>query len=195
MRVAVCLSGRGSNLGALLAGLSPGSDPEVVVVISNRESAGGLEIARNHGIPTVVLNDSADPIEWIAVLDTWRTDLIVLAGFLKQVPDVVVARYDGRMLNIHPSLLPRHGGAGMYGLRVHRAVLEAGDGESGATVHLVTAQYDEGPVLGQARVEVRPDDTPETLAGRVLEIEHRLLPAAVRAAGHAGRPVSFTLDD
>lgn len=194
MRVAVCISGRGSNLGALLGGLGA-ADPEVVVVISNRESAGGLQLARERGIPTVVLNHSGDAVEWNAVLDTWRIDLVVLAGFLKQVPDPVVDRYQGRMLNVHPSLLPSHGGPGMYGLHVHRAVLTAKDRESGASVHLVTSRYDEGPVLGQARVPVLHDDTAESLAARVLEVEHRLLPAAVRAAGRAGRAAPFTLDD
>jgi phosphoribosylglycinamide formyltransferase-1 len=99
------------------------------------------------------------------------------------------------MLNIHPALLPRHGGAGMYGRRVHRAVLEAGDVRSGATVHLVTEEYDRGPVLGQASVPVLPDDSPDTLAARVLAVEHRLLPAAVLAAARAGKPVPFALDE
>jgi phosphoribosylglycinamide formyltransferase-1 len=99
----------------------------------------------------------------------------------------------GRIINIHPALLPRHGGAGMYGRRVHAAVLAAGEAESGATVHLVDEVYDRGEVLGQARVAVQPDDTPETLAARVLAAEHRLLPAAVAAAAAAGRPVPFTM--
>jgi phosphoribosylglycinamide formyltransferase-1 len=98
------------------------------------------------------------------------------------------------MINIHPALLPNHGGPGMYGLRVHAAVLARGDSESGATVHLVTEAYDEGPVLGQQRVPVLPGDTPETLAARVLEAEHRLLPAAVLAAAGAGQAVAFSME-
>jgi len=121
-------------------------------------------------------------------------DLVVLAGFLKQVPAEVVASYRGRIINVHPALLPRHGGPGMYGTRVHEAVLAAGDAESGATVHLVTEEYDRGPVLGQARVPVLRSDNAESLAARVLELEHRLLPAAVLAAAKAGHPVPFSLE-
>ena len=128
------------------------------------------------------------------MLDGARIDLVVLAGYLKRVPDRVVAAWHGRMLNIHPALLPRNGGAGMYGPRVHEAVLASGDVVSGATVHLVTEEYDRGPVLGQATVPVLPGDTPDSLAARVLEAEHRLLPAAVLAAAKAGRAVPFKLE-
>lgn len=194
MRVAVCVSGRGSNLAALLAALRPSAPAAVVLVLSNRPGAGGLEIARAAGIPTVVLQDSADPEAWRRALDAAAADFVVLAGYLKQVPPAVVRAYPGRMINIHPALLPDHGGPGMYGLRVHQAVLARGDRESGATVHQVTEAYDEGPVLAQARVPVLPGDTPETLAARVLTVEHRLLPAAVLAAAAAGRAVPFTLE-
>jgi phosphoribosylglycinamide formyltransferase-1 len=122
-------------------------------------------------------------------------DLVVLAGYLKRVPAAVLEAYAGRVLNIHPALLPRHGGPGMYGRRVHEAVLGAGDSSSGATVHLVTEDYDRGPILGQAAVPVLPGDTPDSLAQRVLQVEHRLLPAAVLAAAKAGRPVPFRLED
>lgn len=163
--------------------------------MSNRADAGGLELARTHGITTHSFNDSADPAEWLRLLREHDVGLVVLAGFLKRVPGPVVAAYQGRMINIHPALLPRHGGAGMYGARVHRAVLAAGDTFSGATVHLVTEDYDRGPVLGRGQVPVLPGDTEESLAARVLELEHRLLPAAVLAAGRAGKPVPFTLDE
>ncbi len=192
-RVAVCISGRGSNLAALLAALGPDAPAEVVLVISNRAAAGGLETARAHGIATHVLADAGDPAEWLAVLSRHRVDLVVLAGFLALVPAGVVRELAGRMINIHPSLLPRHGGPGMYGARVHRAVLASGDPESGATVHLVTEEYDRGPVLGQLRVPVEPGDAPETLAARVLAAEHRLLPAAVLAAARHGRAVPFSV--
>ncbi len=165
----------------------------VVLVVSNRADAGGLEIARQHGVPTRVLNDTSDPAEWLAALAEFQADLVVLAGFVKRVPNQVVAAYRGRMLNIHPALLPRHGGPGMYGRRVHQAVLASGDAVSGATVHLVSEEYDRGPILAQATVPVEPDDSPDTLAARVLEVEHRLLPAAVLAAAHAGHPVPFRL--
>ena len=163
--------------------------------MSNRADAGGLEVARRHGVPTHVFNDSADPAEWCGVLAQVRADLVVLAGYLRRVPAAVLEAYADRVLNIHPALLPRHGGHGMYGRRVHEAVLRAGDSCSGATVHLVTEEYDRGPILGQAAVPVLPGDTPDSLAQRVLEIEHRLLPAAVLAAAKAGRPVAFRLED
>lgn len=168
--------------------------PRVVLVISNQADAGGLAVAAESGITTHVLNDSADPAEWIRVLAQAGVDLVVLAGYVKQVPGEVVAAYRDRIINVHPALLPRHGGIGMYGRRVHEAVLAAGDAQSGATVHLVTEEYDRGPILGQARVPVLPGDTPDTLAARVLDSEHRLLPAAVLAAGRAGRPVPFSLE-
>ena len=119
-------------------------------------------------------------------------DLLVLAGYLRLVPAPVVAAYRGRIINTHPSLLPAFGGKGMYGERVHRAVLASGARETGVTVHLVDEVYDRGAVLAQSRVPVLRDDTAERLAARVLEVEHRLLPAVVRAAAAAGRPVLLT---
>lgn len=193
LRVAVCISGRGSNLLALLDALGPGAPATVALVISNRRSAGGLAAAEAQGLATHVLADPADAVEWLDLLAAHRIDLVVLAGFLSLVPAAVVAHYARRMINIHPSLLPRHGGPGMYGRRVHEAVLAAGDAASGATVHLVTEEYDRGEILAQAPVPVMAGDTPETLAARVLAIEHRLLPAAVLAAGRAGHPVPCTL--
>jgi folate-dependent phosphoribosylglycinamide formyltransferase PurN len=117
--------------------------------------------------------------ELLGVLERHRIDVVLLAGYLKLVPPEVVRRYDGRMLNIHPALLPKFGGKGMYGMRVHRAVLAAGEAVSGATVHLVDEEYDRGAVVAQRRVPVLAGDTPEALAARVLEVEHRLYPAAV----------------
>ena len=189
LRVAVCISGGGSNLGALLDAFPPGSDAEIVLVLSNRAEAGGLDRARSRGVPAVVLRDPDDASEWVRHLEAHGADIVVLAGYLKLVPAGVVARWRGRIINVHPALLPAFGGPGMYGLRVHRAVLASGAAQSGATVHLVDEEYDRGTVLAQARVPVEPGDTPERLAERVLELEHRLLPAVVRAAARAGRPV------
>jgi phosphoribosylglycinamide formyltransferase-1 len=193
MRVAVAVSGRGSNLQSLLDRLSGDSSARVVLVLSNRAEAGALERARSMGITAAVLANPADGEEWLRLLAAGSVDLLVLAGYLKLVPPAVVAAYGGRIINIHPALLPEFGGAGMYGERVHTAVLASGARESGATVHLVDEEYDRGQILGQARVPVEPGDTPERLAARVLEVEHRLLPAAVLAAARAGRPVPFTL--
>jgi phosphoribosylglycinamide formyltransferase 1 len=191
LRVVVVVSGKGSNLAALLGALGQESPAQVVLVMSDRAEAGGLDLARRAGIPTHVFNDISNAGEWRNALAEAAAGLVVLAGFLKKVPEPVVRDWSGRIINIHPALLPRHGGPGMYGRRVHQAVLNSGDAESGATVHLVTEEYDQGPVLGQASVPVLPGDTAEALAARVLEVEHRLLPAAVLAAARAGKPVAF----
>jgi formyltetrahydrofolate-dependent phosphoribosylglycinamide formyltransferase len=189
MRVAVCISGRGSNLQALLTALVPGSPAEVALVLSSSPDAAGLALARTRGVPAVALRNYRDPAEFLALLAEHRIDLVVLAGYLKLVPPAVVERFRGRIINVHPALLPDFGGAGMYGIRVHQAVLASGRPESGATVHLVDEVYDRGAILAQGRVPVLTDDTPERLAARVLEIEHRLLPAVVLAAARAGQPV------
>jgi formyltetrahydrofolate-dependent phosphoribosylglycinamide formyltransferase len=186
--VAVAVSGRGSNLLALCEALADSSAAAVVLVVSER-NAPALELAQARGIATHILADHRDPAEWQRVLKAAGIELVVLAGYLKLVPAELVESWSGRIINIHPALLPRHGGPGMYGSRVHQAVLAAGDRESGATVHLVEAAYDRGAILAQGRVEVLPGDTPEELAQRVLEVEHRLLPAVVLAAAKAGRPV------
>lgn len=183
-------------MAALLQALEHSEAACVTLVISNRADAGGLDLARRAGVPTAVLEHNGDAEEWQRLLRAARTDFIVLAGFLKKVPADVVRAYAGRIINVHPALLPKFGGAGMYGLNVHRAVLAAGERESGATVHLVTEGYDEGPVLAQAKVPVLPGDTAEQLAARVLEVEHELLPQVVLAAATIGGgravPVSAT---
>ena len=160
----------------------------MVLVLSNRAGAGGVELARSHGIPVHLLNDIADPDEWRTVLEAARVDLVVLAGYLRQVPEPVVRAWRGRIINVHPALLPRHGGRGMYGRRVHEAVLASGDSTSGATVHLVSEEYDQGEILAQGTVPVLPGDTPDTLGARVLAVEHKLLPATVLALARAGLP-------
>lgn len=191
MRIAVAISGRGSNLAALLEALPHGAPAEIVVVVSDREAA-GLQHARARGIPVQVWSDPAEPGAWLALLRQYRIDLLVLAGYLRLVPAAVISAYRGRIINTHPALLPAFGGKGMYGERVHRAVLASGVTETGATIHLVDEVYDRGEVLAQRRVPVLPGDTPARLAARVLEVEHRLLPAAVLAAAAAGRPVPLT---
>ena len=194
MHVAVAVSGRGTNLEALLRALGPdaptGAAPaRVVVVLSSRPDARALERAAARAIPSVALRDPADAAEWLGVLERHAVDLVVLAGYVRLVPAEVIARFRGRIINVHPALLPSFGGKGMFGRRVHEAVLASGARESGATVHLVDEVYDRGAILGQARVPVLAGDDPERLAARVLEVEHRLLPAAVLAAAAAGRPV------
>lgn len=181
IRVAVFASGRGSNLQALLDALHTRRDAEIVLAVSDRADAVALERARAHAVQTAVVAPE-DATGMLDLLEAAGVDWIVLAGYLKRVPVEIVRRYRNRILNIHPALLPAHGGKGMYGERVHAAVLRAGEKVSGASVHLVDEEFDRGPVVAQEMIAVVPGDTPATLAARVLEVEHRLLPAVVIAA-------------
>lgn len=181
IRIAVLASGRGSNLEALFEALADRGDAKIVLVASDRARAQALDRARARGVEAAVVAP-ADENGLLELLERMRIDWLVLAGYLRRVPPGVVRRYRNRILNIHPALLPAHGGKGMYGERVHRAVLEAGEKTSGASVHLVDEEYDRGPVLAQAEVPVEKGDTPATLAARVLGAEHQLLPAVVIAA-------------
>jgi formyltetrahydrofolate-dependent phosphoribosylglycinamide formyltransferase len=177
VRVAVLVSGGGTNLQALLDALRESPLARVARVISNRPDAGALGRARQAGVPAIVLQKSDDGAELLAALGD--AQLVVLAGYLKLVPAAVVSRFRGRMINIHPALLPDFGGPGMYGRRVHAAVLASGAKESGVTVHFADEAFDRGAIIAQEKVRVEPGDTPETLAARVLEAEHRLLPRVV----------------
>ena len=201
LRTAVFASGGGSNFQALLEHQSPAGLWEIVLLVTDRADAGAMRRARAAGVAVAVVSPgSHDPAEvareLLEVLDGHGVELVLLAGYLKLVPRAVVERYRRRMLNIHPALLPKFGGEGMYGMRVHRAVLEAGEAESGASVHLVDEEYDRGQVIAQRRVPVREGDTPEALAARVLAVEHELYPAAVDhvcealAAGGEPTPMS-----
>lgn len=177
VRVAVLVSGGGTNLQALLDALHDSPIARVTRVISNRPDAGALDRARRAGVPTTVLRDAGDPAELQAALAD--AQLVVLAGYLKLVHASIVARFRGRMINIHPALLPDFGGPGMYGHHVHEAVLASGATESGATVHFVDEVFDRGEIIAQERVRIEPHDTPDRLAARVLAAEHRLLPKVV----------------
>lgn len=188
VRVAVLASGGGTNLQALLERLDRAVPVTVRVtrVIASRPDAGALARSRQAGVPSVVLGDPDDADELLRALE--GTDLAVLTGYLRLVPAAVVARFRWRLINIHPALLPAFGGPGMYGRRVHEAVLASGAMISGATVHYVDEQYDRGPIIAQWPVPVRGDDTPETLAARVLEVEHQLLPLVVLELARLGVP-------
>jgi len=177
VRVAVLVSGGGTNLQALLDALHASPIARIVHVISSRPDAGALERARRAGVATTVLRDAGDPVELHSALAD--AQLVVLAGYLKLVHPSVVARFRGRMVNVHPALLPDFGGPGMYGRRVHEAVLASGAKESGATVHFVDEEFDRGAIIAQEKVPVIATDTPDSLAVRVLEAEHRLLPRVV----------------
>lgn len=185
MRLGVLVSGRGSNLEAVLRGRPAGVEP--VLVISNRADVRALEVAAAHGVPSVVLRTrdfgdaSARDAAIASALTGAGVELTLLAGYDRLLQPSYFAAFVGRTINIHPSLLPAHGGAGMVGLAVHRSVLAAGDLQSGATIHEVTADLDAGPILAQARVAVLPGDDPEALAARVLAEEHRLLVRTLEA--------------
>lgn len=185
LRLAVLASGGGSNLQALLDA-APGAPFEVALCVSNRADAGALGRARGAGCATAVLDADAlasDAATTATLLDAFArhdVNFVALAGYMRKIPPDVVRTFKGRMLNIHPALLPAFGGKGLYGHRVHEAVLAYGVRWTGATVHLVDEEYDTGPIVLQEPVPVHADDTPETLAARVLAVEHRLYPEAVR---------------
>jgi formyltetrahydrofolate-dependent phosphoribosylglycinamide formyltransferase len=192
LRVAVLASGSGSNLQALLDACRPPEPAVIALVACNVAGAGAVARAEAAGVPTWHIANPADGPALLATLRAHGVELVVLAGYLKLVPADVVEAYSGRMINIHPALLPSFGGHGMYGIRVHQAVLASGATLSGPSVHLVTAEYDRGPILAQWPVPVLPDDTAGSLRDRVLAVEHRLLPAVVLAAARAGGPVRLT---
>lgn len=183
LTVAAFASGGGTNLQALLDHSADSSLWRVGLVVLNRE-AGARARAEAAGVPVIVIPTKGRDAEEVGsetmeALDAHGVDVIALCGYLRLLPPTVVSSYEGRILNIHPALLPDFGGKGMYGMNVHRAVVEAGASESGATVHFVTARYDEGGILGQWRVGVAATDTPESLAARVLTVEHKLYPRAI----------------
>lgn len=188
LKIVVCVSGGGTNLQAILDAVDSGkiTNTEVIAVISNNPGAKALTRAENHGIPAVCMS----PKEYgdreaynQALTDKMKElqpDLIVLAGFLVKIPEAMVAAFSGRIINIHPSLIPSFCGVGYYGLRVHEKALERGVKVTGATVHFVNEGMDEGPIIAQKAVEVLDDDTPEILQRRVMEqAEWILLPGAI----------------
>jgi phosphoribosylglycinamide formyltransferase-1 len=187
LNIAVFGSGAGSNFMAILTAIQQGNLPaaRVSLVLSNNSGAGILGIARANALPAIHLSRKQFPDERsfadtvISTLRDHGANFIALAGYMKHVPPEVVAAYRNRIVNIHPALLPRFGGAGMYGMRVHEAVLASGATMSGATVHYVDEEYDSGPVVLQQTVPVLPGDTPGSLAARVLAAEHQLYPAAI----------------
>lgn len=182
LRIGVLASHEGTTLQAILDACAAGSIfAEVVTVISNNGTSGALRRARAAGVAAVHLSSKTHPdpsaleAAIIAALEVAQAEVVMLAGYMKKLEPELLARFHGRILNTHPALLPKFGGHGMYGLRVHEAVLRAAETETGPSVHLVDAEYDTGRVLEQAVVPVEPTDTPETLAARVQERERRLV--------------------
>ncbi len=195
-RVAILISGRGSNMTALIEAAKAKDYPaEIALVVSNRPDAAGLDRARSCGIPTAVIDHTTfggDRETFEHALDQelreQRIDLVCLAGFMRLLTPWFVNRWSGRMLNIHPSLLPQ-----FKGLHTHRRALEAGVKRHGATVHFVVAEMDAGPIVMQDSVAVHENDTEETLAARVLELEHQIYPRALRAVALEHDPEKHAL--
>ena len=190
MNIAVFASGGGSNLRAIHKAICSGDLPNVnlSLVISNNSKSGAIEFAKEKGVHcehiSLAKYNGDEKLLTSKMLHTLaenKIDLIALAGYMKKLPDQIVTAYEKRIINIHPALLPKYGGEGMYGLSVHAAVLASGDKETGATVHYVTNEYDRGEIILQERCSVLSGDTPESLQGRVKEIEHVLL---VRGVEH-----------
>ena len=189
MKIAVFVSGGGTNLQAIIDNIKDGilKDIEIVLVLSSSKDAYALERAADNGIKSVVVSrKDFDSIEaWdekvVSEVEKSGAELVVLAGYLSLLGPKIVSKYSNRIINIHPALIPSFCGAGMYGIRPHKAALAKGVKVSGATVHFVNENYDEGPILLQKAVDVLPDDTPETLQKRIMqECEWKLLPQAIR---------------
>lgn len=197
LRIAILVSGEGTTLDALAELAADGALPaRIVLVLANRSGIGALEKATRRGLPSVVVTSRDAPIDtWsvqvTAELESRGVELVVLAGFLKIFPPPWIEHWKGRVINIHPALLPRYGGHGMYGTHVHEAVLAAGDRETGATVHLVTAAVDGGPILAQERIPVLPGDTPDTLRARIHPVEVALLADTIRRFADGSLPLPY----
>ena len=181
-KIAVFVSGRGSNLKAIFNGLS-GSDAKICAVISDKNECGAVVFATGNEIPVYVVDkNSAGSFTYIDIAEELKKieiDLIVLAGFLKKIPDEFVDEFENKIINIHPALLPAFGGKGMYGSNVHKAVFESSAKISGATVHFVDKIYDHGKIIAQRTVDISDVTCPEDIAERVLKIEHEILPYVV----------------
>lgn len=197
LRVAFLVSGEGTTLDALASLVAEGRLPaRIVLVLANRPDIGALEKARRHGLPVAVRPSRGRAVEeWADAatreLEARGTELVVLAGFLVILPPSWVRRWRGRVINVHPALLPHFGGRGMYGAHVLRAVLASHEAETGATVHLVTAEVDAGPTLAQDRIPVRPDDTPETLRARLHPVEVELLARTIARFADGSLPLPY----
>jgi phosphoribosylglycinamide formyltransferase-1 len=186
LKLSVLASGGGTDLQAIIDAVKNGSlDVDIKLVISNNSEAYALRRAEENGIPWVV-HSSANYFDkeefrrrFLDILLYNEVNFIVLAGYLKKIPDIVVEHFHRRIINIHPALLPKYGGKGFYGQNVHKAVLEAGDKVTGVTIHFADNKYDNGEIIYQEEVPVADSDTPDTLAERVLKIEHKVLPYVI----------------
>ncbi len=178
-------SGRGSNIRAILDYFkdNPAFVPRLIVC--NKPDIGAIDIARDHGIPHVIIDrQNFKSVEFLEKIISLEPSLLILAGFLWKIPDALVQAFPNRIINIHPALLPRYGGKGMYGEHVHRSVIDAQEKESGITIHYVNEHYDEGNLICQVHCPVIPGDTPDTLAGRIHRLEHYFFPRTIEFLLH-----------
>lgn len=179
--IAILASGSGTNAEKIIQHFREHPQIRVSAVFCNKPGAGVIARAERCGVPVILFNkeDFTENDSVLKRLKELKTDLVVLAGFLWLIPAKMVTAFEGRIINIHPALLPKYGGKGFYGNRVHRAVLESGDRESGITIHYVNEHFDEGKIIFQARCPVQSNDTPETLAERIHGLEHRYFPGVI----------------
>lgn len=185
--IVVFASGSGTNFQSIIDATENGTlNAHITGLVSNKKEIGALQRAEKHAIPTFIIDDRDYEHEeeyvsaLLSILTAAKADCIVLAGYLRKIPVPIIKAFRNRILNIHPSLLPKFGGKGFFGMRVHRAVIESGELESGCTVHVVTEEYDEGPIIEQEKVKVLENETAEELATRVLQKEHDLYPQAIQ---------------
>lgn len=183
--IAIFASGSGSNAENIIRHFNGGNTATVQLVVCNKENAQVLERAGKLNVPSVVMQKEeltcGNPQKLLSLLDEYHINIIVLAGYLLKIPEALTIRFKERIINIHPALLPKFGGKGMYGMNVHRAVIEAGEKESGITIHLVDAVYDNGKILFQANCPVIPTDTPESLAAKIHALEKEHFPAVIES--------------
>jgi phosphoribosylglycinamide formyltransferase 1 len=185
--IAIFASGTGSNARKIIEYFKRSPEVHVALVVSNKKDAGVLDIAREHAIPTQVIGRQMfyETEDLLDILKKHKIGFIVLAGFLWQMPPYLVQRYPDRMVNIHPALLPKFGGKGMYGMHVHEAVKTSGEKESGITIHFVNEHYDEGNIVFQATCPVLPTDSPSDIARKVQQLEHAHFPAVIETLANA----------
>lgn len=183
-RIAIFASGSGTNALNIINYFNgnAGNGAEVALVVCNRKDAGIVSKAETVGVPVLVMprNDINDEQLMLSVLEQYKVDIIALAGFLLMVPSFIIERYEGKIVNIHPSLLPKFGGKGMFGSNVHHAVVESGEKETGITIHYVSEHCDGGQIIFQAKVAVTPDDTPETVEAKVHTLEYEHYPRIIK---------------
>ncbi|MFA7326600.1 MAG: phosphoribosylglycinamide formyltransferase [Candidatus Kapaibacterium sp.] len=187
MNIAFFASHGGSNFQSIVENIQSGNiNANAALLISNNSDCFAFERAENLGVPykhissALFANSQEFQNALLALLDDYKIDLIVLAGYMRKIPPSMIQKYKNRILNIHPALLPKYGGQGMYGMNVHNAVHEAGDAVSGATVHIVSEEYDEGRILKQESVEIESSETPEQIAEKVLAIEHKIYSETIK---------------